>query len=479
MNKFPNDFLWGGAIAANQCEGAYNEGGRGLSVMDLIPGGKERIKIISDNNFDLELDLEKYFYPNHQGIDFYHYFKSDIKLFAEMGFKTLRLSISWSRIYPNGIESKPNQTGLDFYHEVFKTLKEYNIEPLVTISHFDIPLFIAKEYGGWLSRKTIDLFMQYVVTIVDEYNQYVNYWITFNEINAGMHLPLISLGYLEKNSDPKLKKQRLYQSIHHQFVASARTVNYIHQVDAAAKVGNMAIALPFYPYSSRPEDQILAEQKLEEFVYFAHDVQVKGDYSPATKALFKREGIELMIEKSDMEIIKAGTVDFLSFSYYMSSVVTTDREVLSKQGAGNMLTTVKNPYLQTSEWDWQIDPVGLRNILNKLYNRYQIPLMVVENGLGAHDQITTNGKINDEYRIEYLRSHIKQMALAIEDGVELIGYTPWGCIDLVSASTGEMSKRYGFIYVDLDDKGIGTMKRSKKLSFDWYQKVIATNGKEL
>ena len=474
--QFPEGFLWGGATAANQLEGAYLEGGKGMNLADVMPGGKVRLKVIGETGFDFKIDNEKFVYPNHDGIDFYHRYKEDIALFAEMGFKTYRMSIAWSRIFPKGNELEANEEGLAFYDRVFDELKKYDIEPVVTISHYEIPLYLITEYGGWRNREVIGFFERYATTLFNRYKNKVKYWLTFNEINGATHMPLLGLGFSPETEETKL--QDSFQGLHHQFVASALAVKAGHEIIPGSQIGCMLIYAPTYSYDCNPENVLHALQEERLFNNYCGDVQVRGAYPTFANRFFKENGINLEINEGDLEIIKEGTVDFISFSYYMSR---TDKKIKTPEeiGQGNLIGGVKNPFLSASDWGWEIDPTGLRIALNQLYDRYQVPLFIVENGLGAYDKVEEDGSINDDYRIDYLRSHIDAMGEAIEDGVELMGYTPWGCIDLVSASTGEMSKRYGFIYVDKHDDGSGTFDRSKKKSFFWYKNVIATNGQEL
>ncbi|WP_100407737.1 glycoside hydrolase family 1 protein [Bacillus solitudinis] len=474
--RFPEGFLWGGATAANQLEGAYNEDKKGLNLADVLPGGKVRLEIISNPGFDFEIDESKYYYPNHEAIDFYHRYKEDIALFAEMGFKSFRLSIAWSRIYPNGDEMTPNEKGLEFYDKVFDELHKYGIEPVVTISHYETPLHLIKEYGGWRNRKLIELFERYATTLFKRYKDKVKYWMTFNEINGATHLPILGLGFSPKNEDVRL--QESFQGLHHQFVASALAVKAGHEIIPDSKIGCMLIFAPVYSIDANPENVMHALREEQVFNYLCGDVQVRGEYPAFSKRYFRENGIKLDIHDGDLELIKQYPVDYIGFSYYMSRTEKkhkTEEEI----GAGNLIGGVKNPFLKASEWGWEIDPIGLRISLNQLYNRYKVPLFIVENGLGAIDKIEEDGSINDDYRINYLREHIKAMAEAIDDGVDLIGFTSWGCIDLVSASTGEMSKRYGYIYVDKHDDGSGTLERRRKKSFYWYKDVISTNGETL
>ncbi len=475
MARFQEGFLWGGAVAANQLEGAYNKDGKGLSVQDVTPkGGMGEIPgkgpLITKEPTADNLKLE--------GIDFYHRYKEDIALFAEMGFKVFRTSIAWSRIFPNGDETEPNEAGLKFYDDLFDECLKYDIEPLVTISHYETPLHLANKYDGWKSRQLIDFFARYARTIFKRYKNKVKYWLTFNEINSVLHAPFMSGGI--STPQEKLTKQDLYQAIHHELVASALVTKIAHEINPDFKVGCMILAMPAYPMTAHPLDQLAAYQYENENFLFT-DVHVRGKYPNYAKRYFKEQGVEIKFEEKDLEILKENPVDFISFSYYVS-VAQAHNPGNYASGRGNLLGGLKNPYLKESEWGWQIDPIGLRLVLNQYYDRYQKPLFIVENGLGAKDVLVEgeNGPtVEDDYRIEYLKQHLQQVAEAIEDGVEVMGYTSWGCIDLVSASTAQLSKRYGYIYVDRNDDGTGTLKRYKKKSFDWYKKVIATNGEFL
>lgn len=473
---FKKDFLWGGATAANQLEGAYNVDGKGLSVADAMPGGKERLAILASESFDWTIDTDKYTYPNHEGIDHYHHFKEDITLFAEMGFKAYRFSVAWSRIFPLGDEKQPNEAGLLFYDQLIEECLKYGIEPVITISHYEMPLYLAKNYGGWKNRALIDFYVRYAKTLLERYQDKVKYWMTFNEINSATFFAALSQGLVPSNGGAE--KKNVFQAWHNQFVASAETVKFGHSLNKDLKIGCMSIYSTTYSFDANPINQLATQQAIQEFNYFCNDVQVRGAYPAFTHRLYTKYGVQpedLEITNKDIECLKEGVVDYIGFSYYMSSAESKTKEGV--QASGNMvLGGVKNPFLKESEWGWAVDPAGLRIALNDLYGRYQIPLFVVENGLGAIDKVEADGSVQDDYRIDYLRQHIQAMEEAVADGVDLIGYTPWGCIDLVSASTGEMSKRYGFIYVDLDDFGNGTGLRLKKKSFDWYKKVIASNG---
>ena len=471
---FPKDFLWGGATAANQCEGGFDKGGRGLANVDITPHGKNRFPVMLGLDHSLDFH-EGEFYPAKEGIDFYTHYKEDIQLFGEMGFKTYRMSLAWSRIFPNGDELEPNEEGLKFYEDVFKECHKYGIEPLVTITHFDCPIHLIKEYGGWKNRKLIEFYERLCRTIFTRYKGLVKYWLTFNEINMILHLPFMGAGLLIEDKETALKDK--YQAIHHELVASALATKIAHEIDPDNKVGCMLAAGNTYPYTCNPDD-VWKSIQIDREGYFFIDVQARGYYPRYALKQMEREGTMPIMEDGDQELLKDNTVDFISFSYYSSRCTSADPD-MNKQTEGNVFATLKNPYLKASEWGWQIDPLGLRITLNSIYDRYQKPLFIVENGLGAKDELIDN-TVEDDYRIDYLRQHIQAMSDAIEiDGVELWGYTTWGCIDLVSASTGEMSKRYGFIYVDRDDQGNGTNKRYKKKSFDWYKNVIASNGEDI
>ncbi|MBO0436273.1 6-phospho-beta-glucosidase [Vagococcus fluvialis] len=472
---FRKDFLWGGATAANQCEGGFDQGGRGLANVDLAPAGPDRHQVIAGEKKMFDFD-DEHFYPAQNAIDMYTHFKEDIALFAEMGFKTYRLSIAWSRIFPKGDESEPNEEGLKFYEELFKECREYNIEPLVTITHFDVPMHLVENYGSWRSRELVGFYENLCRVLFTRYKGLVKYWLTFNEINMLLHLPFMGAGiYFEEGEN---KEQVKYTAAHHELLASAIATKIAHEVDPENQVGCMLAAGANYAYTCKPED-VWAAKRTDRENYFFIDVQSRGEYPAYALKELERKGIELPIEDGDLDILKENTVDFISFSYY-SSHVQAEKMSEENKTDGNAFESIKNPYLESSEWGWQIDPLGLRITMNELYDRYQKPLFVVENGLGAVDIPDENGYVVDDYRIDYLRAHIKAMRDAVElDGVDLLGYTTWGCIDLVSAGTGEMKKRYGFIYVDRDDQGNGTLKRTKKKSFEWYKQVIATNGEEL
>ncbi|WP_430487481.1 glycoside hydrolase family 1 protein [Priestia flexa] len=482
--KFPDNFLWGGATAANQIEGAFDVGGKGLSVDDVI----ERVKPEDRKKFHLPFptseevkdalaDEENRHFPKRYGIDFYHRYKEDIALFKELGFKTFRISIAWTRIFPNGVEEEPNEAGLAYYDDLLDELRKNGIEPIVTLSHYEMPLHLSLEYGGWKNRVVVEHFTRYARTVLERYKDKVKYWITFNEINSILMSPFISGGMLRDQVEEGKLLEATFQAAHHQLVASAKAVEACHEINPDAQIGCMVLGMINYPDSPHPEDvhAALTDQRK---TFFFTDVQARGHYPTYMNRFFKEHDIELDIHPEDEHILKNNLVDFVSLSYYMSTV-SARPETAGEQAVGNILTNLKNPYLEASDWGWQIDPVGLRTLLNMFYERYEKPLFIVENGLGAFDNVEEDGSIHDDYRIDYLKKHIEQMKEAIADGVELLGYTAWGPIDLVSFSTSEMSKRYGFIYVDLDDEGNGTLDRSKKDSFYWYQRVIESNGEEL
>ena len=467
--KFPDGFLWGGAVAANQCEGAYNEDGKGLSTQDVTPRGIKGpiTKEPTPDNMKLV------------GIDFYHRYKDDIKLFAEMGFKVFRTSIAWSRIFPNGDDTEPNEKGLQFYDDLFDELLKHGIEPLVTISHYETPLNLSVQYDGWINRDMIGFYERYVRTIFKRFGGKVKYWLTFNEINSVLHEPFLSGGiYTDKS---KLKKQDLYQAIHHELVASALATKIGHEMMPGCKIGCMILSMPMYALTSNPDD-VIAVMKSDHMNTFFGDMHVRGQYPGYMKRYFRENNIQIEMADGDEELLKDHTVDFVSFSYYMSICEAADHSK-AQAGEGNLMGGVTNPYLKQSEWGWAIDPQGLRYVLNQFYDRWQKPLFIVENGLGAVDELVTQPDgtktVLDDYRINYLRDHLIQVGEAIEDGVPVMGYTSWGCIDLVSASTAELKKRYGFIYVDRNDDGTGTLNRYKKKSFDWYKNVIESNGESL
>ena len=485
MKQFPEGFLWGGATAANQYEGGWKEGGKGVSCSDvqLFTDPKSMKDLlnthglcdISDEMIEKALSTDdEVYYPKRHGIDFYHHYKEDIALLAGMGFKVYRMSIAWSRIFPRGDELEPNEEGLKFYDDVFDECLKYGMQPLVTMSHYEPPLAFCMDYNGWYDRRSIEFFTRYVDVITKRYKDKVKLWLTFNEIDSIIRHPFMTGGLIESRFKPEEFEEVEYQAMHHQFVASALATKIAHEKNPDCKVGCMLTKLTYYPYTCKPEDVLQAQQDMRS-TYCYSDTQVFGEYPAYLLTKFKNEGLNIKMEEHDLEIMKKYPVDFVSFSYYSSSCVAKDDAGLKKTAA-NTNIAIKNPYIPSSDWGWQIDPIGLRVSLVDLYDRYRKPLFIVENGLGAKDELI-DGKVDDQYRIDYFDAHFREMYNAIyEDGVDLMGYTSWGCIDLVSESTKQMSKRYGFIYVDADDLGNGTYKRYKKKSFDWYKHVIGTNG---
>lgn len=462
MKRFPDNFLWGGAIAANQVEGAWQQDGKGLSTSDVQPQGIFG-PVVERTAGDSSLkDI---------AIDFYHRYPQDIALFAEMGFRCLRVSIAWTRIFPQGDEKQPNEAGLAYYDKLFDELAQHHIQPMVTLSHYEMPLGLVRNYGGWGNRQLIDFFQRYACAVFQRYQHKVKLWLTFNEINMSLHAPFTGVGLPGDSSEGEI-----YQAIHHQLVASARAVKACHEIIPDAKIGNMLLGGLMYPLTCKPEDVFETLQQNRSWQFFG-DVQCRGAWPGYMLRYLRERGIELNITDEDRVALRE-TVDFISFSYYMTGCVTVD-EALNQQARGNILSMVPNPHLPSSEWGWQIDPIGLRTLLNMLWDRYQKPLFIVENGLGARDVPQADGTIVDDYRIDYLNDHLLQVAEALQDGVEVMGYTSWGPIDLISASKAEISKRYGFIYVDRHDNGEGSLARSRKKSFYWYQQVIASQGESL
>ncbi|MGR5323660.1 6-phospho-beta-glucosidase [Vibrio sp. DNB22_17_1] len=477
-NVFPKKFLWGGAVAAHQLEGGWDAQGKGVSVVDVLTAGEHGVqRRITDGV------LEGENYPNQVAVDFYHRYKEDIKLFAEMGFKCFRTSIAWTRIFPNGDEAEPCEEGLAFYDDLFDELLKYNIEPVVTLSHFEMPYHLAKEYGGWMNRRVIDFFVHYSSVVMERYKNKVKYWMTFNEINNQSNVSADIFGWMcsgVKFSDYEKKKQAMYQVVHHQFVASALVVKKGHEINPDMQIGAMCAMVPFYPRSSKPEDVMLAQHAMRDRYLFS-DVMIRGHYPTYAKRDWALKGYNIEMLPEDEKILKEGKADYLGFSYYMSNTLDSSSSQSTEESMdGGHENSVDNPFIKSSDWGWPIDPTGLRYCLASLYERYEVPLFIVENGFGAVDTIEADGSINDDYRIDYLKAHINEMSKAVAiDGVDLMGYTPWGCIDLVSFTTGEMKKRYGFIYVDKHNDGSGTLERKRKKSFQWYQDVISSNGEKI
>ncbi|CAJ2233073.1 Aryl-phospho-beta-D-glucosidase BglA [Companilactobacillus paralimentarius] len=471
--SFPDGFLWGGAVAAHQLEGGFDQGGKGISTADVMTIGANGVpRKITDG-----IDPNE-FYPNHNAIDFYHRYPEDIKLFAEMGFKCFRTSIAWTRIFPNGDDEQPNEAGLKFYDDMFDELHKYNIEPVITLSHFEMPYHLVKKYGGWRSRKVIDFFVKFATVVFKRYKNKVKYWMTFNEINNQTDYESTHALFTDSGIVPKPEENNeklMYQAAHYELVASAKAVKIGHEINPDFQIGCMIAMTPIYPLTSKPEDILFAQRAMQTRFWFA-DVHVNGFYPQWLLNHFQERNFDLDMTDDDLQVLSQGKVDYIGFSYYMSFAV----KYTGKLEYNESHDRVKNPYVKASEWGWQVDPVGLRYALNWFNDRYHLPLFIVENGLGAIDKKTSDNKVHDDYRIDYMTDHIHAMKQAVlKDGVNLIGYTPWGCIDLVAASTGQMSKRYGMIYVDENDDGTGSLNRYKKDSFYWFQNVIKTNGAEI
>ncbi|MGX7351856.1 6-phospho-beta-glucosidase [Enterococcus canis] len=476
MSILKENFLWGGAVAAHQLEGGWQEGGKGVSVADVMTVGANGVpRRITDGVLAGEN------YPNHEAIDFYHHYKEDVKLFAELGLKCFRTSIAWTRIFPLGDEAEPNEAGLQFYDDLFDECLKYGIEPVITLSHFEMPYHLVTEYGGWRNRKVIDFFVKFAEVCFTRYKDKVKYWMTFNEINNQANFnedfaPFTNSGL--KYVAGEDREAIMYQAAHYELVASAKAVTLGHAINPDFQIGCMIAMVPIYPYSCAPNDMMAATVAMQRRYWFT-DVHCKGYYPSFIESYFKRQGYQLDRTAEDLADLKAGTVDYIGFSYYMSFAIK-DHDKAPAFDYDEAHDLVKNPYVKASDWGWQIDPMGLRYAMNWFNERYERPLFIVENGFGAIDEIGESGRVEDDYRIAYLKAHIETMKEAVEyDGIDLMGYTPWGFIDLVSAGTGEMKKRYGFIYVDKDNEGQGTLARSKKKSFDWYQEVIRSNGEIL
>ncbi|MGO4937395.1 6-phospho-beta-glucosidase [Fundicoccus sp. Sow4_H7] len=476
--QMPADFLWGGAVAAHQIEGGWNADGKGMSIADVMTGGANGVaREITDGI------VEGKYYPNHEAIDFYHRYKEDIQLFKELGLKAFRTSINWTRIFPKGDETSPNEAGLQFYDDLFDELLAAGIEPIITLSHFEIPYHLYKEYGGFRNKKLIDFFTHFAETVMTRYKDKVKYWMTFNEINNqadGQHDLHVWTNSAIRFEEGENKEEIIYQAGLNELIASAKVVKLGHEINPNFEIGCMMAYVPIYPYSSNPDDQMAALKTMQRRFFYS-DIHVRGEIPAYILNEWERKNYQIDYSQEELDALKNGKVDYIGFSYYMSGTVTAidalAGQAISDYPNAKMLA---NPFVKASDWGWQIDPVGLRYTLNLIYERYNLPLFIVENGFGAYDKKDADGKVHDDYRVAYLKAHIEAMkASVLEDGVDLIGYTPWGIIDIVSFGTGEMEKRYGMIYVDKDNQGNGTLDRSKKESFKWYQEVIASNGEKL
>lgn len=476
---FPKDFLWGGAVAACQIEGAYDVDGRGLSTSDIHRYDKEmdRAHIEKEGGGTLAqikaaMNDKEGYYPKRYGIDFYHTYKSDLALLKEMGFKAFRTSISWSRIFPKGDEEEPNEKGLQFYDALIDEIIKDGMEPVVTMSHYDIPLYLVTEYGGFANRKVAEFFVRYAKVLLKRFKGKVKYWIVCNQVNLVPTVQFGSLGIYDDQITPDKMEELMYQSVHNQFVACAKIKKLASSIDPDAVLGTMIADGTLYPATCKPEDIVMTMQK-NRMQYFFTDVQLRGEYPVYALHYFEKQGIHLDITPEEEQLLKENTLEFLAISYYYTRICDSTKNSM-KPFEGE-----QNPYLKPIPWEWRADPLGLYNTLSQLSDRYQIPIMIAENGLGAIDTVEEGGSIHDVYRIEYLREHIMQMKRAILDGADVFAYLSWGPIDIVSSSSAEMSKRYGYIYVDLDDYGQGSGKRIKKDSFYWYKEVISSNGEKL
>lgn len=485
-HSFPQNFLWGGAVAANQCEGAYLEDGKDLNVTDVSKGLlKEPAMHWNSEIHKWEPKLDGYF-PSHEAIDFYHHYKEDLKLMSEMGFKAFRTSISWSRIFPKGDELEPNEAGLQFYSDLFDEMNKYGIEPVVTLSHYETPLYLLTEYGGWLNEKLIQFWLRYVNTVFNRYKGKVKYYLTFNEINNIFKIPFAAGGVLDINPihtekvNQDITRKELYQAAHYIAVANAETVKLARKIDANMKIGAMLSlsSLATYPATCAPKDVLAAQQFQHQQMFFI-DLFCKGIYPGYAKREWFENDWKPLMKENDLKLIRNNTVDFIAFSYYKSCVIS-EGEIMKTDTGGAY--GANNPYIKDyspEPWRWPIDPIGLRYLCNFLNDHYNKPLFIVENGIGLDEVLDQDNKINDTFRQKYINNHLIQLREAICDGCEIMGYLYWGPIDIISAGTGVMRKRYGFIYVDKDDAGNGTLKRSKKQSFAWYKDIIQSNGENL
>lgn len=476
---FPKDFLWGGAVAACQIEGAWDVDGRGPSTSDIHLYDKrmDRAHIEKEGGGTLKdikaaLEDKEGYYPKRYGIDFYHTYKEDLAYMKEMGFKAFRTSISWSRIFPKGDEEEPNEAGLQFYDNLIDEIIKDGMVPVITMSHYDIPLYLVTEYGGFGNRKVIDFFVRYANVLLERFKGKVKYWIVCNQVNLVPTVQFGSLGIYDDQTTPDKMEELMYQAVHNQFVACAKVKEMAKDIDPDAILGTMVADGTMYPATCKPEDIVMTMKK-NRMQYFFTDVQLRGEYPVYALRYFEEKGIHLDITEEDERLLKENPLEFLAISFYYTRIVDSTKNSMTP------FEGEQNPYLKPTPWEWRADPLGLYNSLSQYWDRYQVPLMIAENGLGALDTVEEDGSIHDDYRIDYLRQHIEQMRNAIEDGAEVIAYLSWGPIDIVSSSSAEMSKRYGYVYVDLDDFGKGSGKRLKKDSFYWYKKVIASNGEEL
>lgn len=476
---FPEGFLWGGAQAASQADGAYQEDGKGLNSSDVQPYLKglsnAKIQELESQGMTLEQVSEGIadktgYYPKRFGIDFYHTYRDDLKLLADAGFKTLRTSLDWSRVFPNGDDAEPNESALKHYDAMIDYMNELGIEPIITINHYETPINITVNYGGWPNRKVISMFEKFGKVLLDWFGKKVKYWIVVNQINMVQIEPFLSVGVCSDQYDNE--EEALYQAVHNQMVAAADIQAYAKKLNIPELcIGTMVADGTVYPATCKPDDVVLAMRQ-NRLQYLFTDVQFRGAYPAAANNYFEDRGVYLNVEPGDMELIKANPMDFLGISYYYSKIVdSTKNKYLPNDN-------LKNPNLEASPWGWSIDPQGLYNTLSQYWDRYQKPIIIAENGIGVYDKLEA-GKVHDPYRSDFLGKHIEQVGRAIHDGADVIAYCAWGPIDIVSCSSQQMSKRYGFVYVDLDDEGNGSGKRILKDSYRWYKNVISTNGAEI
>ena len=462
FKAFPENFLWGASTSAYQVEGASLEDGKGPSCQDVkeIPVGTSDLTVCADQ---------------------YHRYKEDIALMAEMGFKTYRFSVSWSRILPEGTGAI-NPKGIAYYNHIIDECLKYGIEPLVTMFHFDMPASLDRR-GSWSNRESVDWFVNFAKILFENYGDRVKYWLTINEQNMlTLFGPTIGTLTIPKGTENLLKET--YQQNHHMLVAQAKVMALCHEMIPNAKIGPAPNISIVYPATCKPKDVLAAQNfnALRNWLYL--DMAVYGRYNDLSWAYLKEHDALPKFSEGDEQILKSGHPDFIGFNYYNSTTCqwSDSFEQIKDSSApldiAGMFEGAKNPYLPVTEFNWEIDPDGFRATIREIYSRYHLPMIITENGLGAYDKLTEDGKIHDPYRIDFLRKHIEQMRLAIADGCDMMGYCPWSAIDLISTHEG-IVKRYGFIYVDRDEFDLKTLKRYRKDSFYWYKKVIASNGENL
>lgn len=474
LNTTTKKILYGGATANSQYEGGFGVSGKGMDTQDCRPYLKRTsnattsTRLLTQENINYaktETDNKKF--PFRTASKGYEFWEEDIELIKELGLHVYRLSISWARLYPQGDEEEPNQEGIAYYDKIIKKVHEAGIKIFLTMNHFCYPLHLIESYGGWTNRKLIDFYLRYAKTVFENWGEYIDFYLPFNEINAGYFSPFNGVGLIREEDKP-YDQSKIFLSLHHQFVASAKVIELGHKM-VRGQFGCMAACFCYYPYSCKPEDNLKYVKDEEVYQWFFLDVLSRGIYPSYMNRFFKENNISFEVTEEDLRLLRENPADFVSFSYYQSCVVSTDEREMT---AGNLVVTTKNPYLKATDWGWQIDPIGLRITLNKVYDRYQKPLFISENGLGYKDVLEDDGTIHDSYRIDYLKTHFEQIDEAILDGVDLLGYIMWGIIDIVSAGSCEMEKRYGVVYVNADNEGNGDYKRIKKESFAWYQKFL-------